>query len=244
MIDYASVTDKGGREVNEDAVGIEIVNEQTICFCVADGLGGHGRGDEASAIAVQNTCEIFRAFHDKPDLIETVFEAVQKRLLFEKKERRERFSLKTTLSVLTLRSGRVRQGTIGDTRIYTFWDGRVVQQTHDHSMAQLLCDAGQITPQEIRSHPDRSRLLRCIGEEWDNGKSYEIPFAETTYDDQTAFLLCTDGFWGLVEESEMELALKETATAQEWLDSMTALVRQRGEGTDADNYAAVAVRIK
>ena len=235
MIEFASMTEQGGRDVNEDAVSVEIVDDQTQCFSVADGLGGHGRGDEAAHLAVQTAADVFRAFPEQEELTKTIFESAQKRVLFEKNERGERHSMKTTLSVLIFRQGKAAFGTIGA--------GSILLRSHDHSMSQLLCDVGQISPEEVRSHPDRNRLLRCIGEEWD-GKSYELSPDALDYDRESAFLICTDGFWTLISDEEIEECLQDSATAQEWLDRMTAVVRERATVPDADNYTAVTVRIQ
>ena len=59
-----------------------------------------------------------------------------------------------------------------------------------------------------------------------------------------SFLLCSDGYWELIEEHEMESTLASSATPEEWIGTMNEIVNARGEGTDMDNYSAVVVRTK
>ena len=54
-------------------------------------------------------------------------------------------------------------------------------------------------------------------------------------------MLCTDGFWEFIDEKEIQQCLKQSKSAQEWLDRMAEIVSQHGEGQDMDNYSAIAV---
>ena len=243
MIEYASITSKGSREVNEDRIGITVLDDNTICFAVADGLGGHGRGDLAAELAIKTADDVFRAFYNRKDILKLIFESAQKRVLFERKELGERFSLKTTLSAAVFRGNKFSFGTIGDSRILVFRNGSLAERSHDHSLAQLLCDAGDILPEEVRTHPDRNRLLRCIGDEWGQN-SYELSESETVCDVNTAVLICTDGFWSLISEADITGYLKESGSAREWLSKMETVVSSAAEAIQSDNYSAITVMIK
>lgn len=241
MLDHASLTSIGQRELNEDRIGITDLGEDRFCFALADGLGGPGRGGDAAAVAVQSAGEVFSAFSDRSDVLEMIFEAAQKRVLYEQKARRVRNTMKTTLSVVTSVGGKLRFGTIGDTRIYIFRDSRVGMISHDHSVAQALADAGYISFEDIRNHPDRSKLLKCIGEEWDDKPGYEL--SESIFMcSGMSVLMCTDGFWGHIHEDMMAQCLWDTDTAAKWLDAMALIVKQDGSAEEADNYSAIAIR--
>ena len=103
----------------------------------------------------------------------------------------------------------------------------------------LMADAlmGEITPDQIRFHEDRNRVLRALGA--DNAKPELSPTVMLT-GGRDVFLLCTDGFWENVLESEMEQTLRASGTPEEWLSRMEALLRQRLTD-DSDNYSAAAV---
>ena len=241
MLDYASLTSIGKRELNEDKIGITDLGEDRFCFALADGLGGPGRGKDAAAIAVQSAGDVFGAFSDRNDVLEMIFESAQKRVLYEQKIRRVRNTMKTTLSVVTLTGGRLRYGTIGDTRIYIFRDSKIEMISHDNSVAQALADAGDISPEDIRSHPDRTKLLWCIGEPWEDKNRYEL--SEGIYMCRgMSVLICTDGFWNHIHEDMMSQCLWDTDTAAGWLSAMELIVKQDGSAEDADNYSAIAVR--
>ena len=241
MTEYASVTSACGRDINEDRIGIVDIDGKSLCFAVADGLGGHGRGDEAAELAVRTAEDVFSAFCGQNDIISTIFQAAQKRVLFEQEERRLRHTMKTTLSVAALTEGVFRFGTIGDTRIYGFRDGKPSFRSHDHSLPQALADAGQISPDSIRTHPDRNRLLRCIGDTWDERNGFE-PMADHPASPGTSLLICTDGFWTCIGDETITDCLNRSENPGQWLSLMEEKVKAAAAGIkNADNYAAVAV---
>ena len=115
----------------------------------------------------------------------------------------------------------------------------LVQHTLDHSVPQMLVAAGQIKEKQIRNHPDRNRLLRVLGIDWDTPK-YQIADAIAREKNQ-AFLLCSDGFWELIEEKKMQHCLKKAKTPEQWLKLMEEIVLKNGQGKNMDNYSAVAL---
>jgi hypothetical protein len=128
---------------------------------------------------------------------------------------------------------------VGDSRFYHLQNGRVVNQTKDHSVPQVLADAGDIRPREIRGHEDRNRLLRTLGMEGEVKPTVlKDPLA---YGDQDLFLLCSDGFWELVDETEMEVDYTKARDLSDWLAKMEDKIITRGKG-EYDNYTALALR--
>ncbi len=103
----------------------------------------------------------------------------------------------------------------------------------------MLVAAGEIDEKEIRHHPDRNRLVRVMGMEWDEPK-YQVsePMPE---EPGQAFLLCSDGFWENIEEEQMEACLQKSANPHEWLERMEKIVVKNGRGTNMDNYSAIVV---
>lgn len=239
MIDYAIYTDTGGREINEDSVRAEIKDDSSACFVVADGLGGHGRGEVASACVAEHIAGLYRSSGaSQAEFVADALASAQNELLAEQLRLSGVFEMKTTAVVLRVRGSSAEWGHVGDSRLYFFGKGRLRQMTMDHSVPRMLQLAGQISEKEIRRHPDRNRLLRVMGIKWDEPK-YELGRAEITRG--CAFLLCTDGFWELISEKEMSKALKKSSCAEEWLKKMSELVRQRGKNEEMDNNTAVAV---
>lgn len=237
MLSYAAICKDGGRAVNEDSAG-EAVAGGAYLFAVADGLGGHGGGDVASKLAVDISIEEFKKALGRENLAQC-FTRAQDELMEFQRQRGKTSAMKTTLVLLWVGGSGVRWGHIGDSRLYVFYDGRLVTHTRDHSVPQTLVIAGEIQENEIRGHPDRNRLLRVIGTEWDSPR-YELS-GEKPVVAGMAFLLCSDGFWELIEDDDMCACLKTSKTPSDWLKAMEQLVLQNGKGRKMDNYTALAV---
>ena len=238
-IDCASFTACGEREINEDRFAITRLDNENICLALADGIGGEGLGYAAAELAVSAAEDVFKAFCGREDIIKLIFEAAQKRILFEKSERRIRNTMKTTLAAAAVCGGRLYTGFIGDTRIYAYKNGSLVYKSCDHSLAGAYFKAGVISGESVNTHPDRSRLLRCLGEEWDENSGFECGF-DTELEQGLAVLLCTDGFWVNIDDEIIENGLRESAGAEEWLDKLSAAAGKGSAEAVHDNYSAAA----
>ena len=238
MFSYAMMTAPGSRAVNEDAVGcFEKAGQQ--CFVLCDGLGGHGLGDVAAAMARDTFQTVFSQTETLDGFLERAFTAAQERLLAEQRLRNAKHKLKTTAVALATDGRTAHIGHIGDSRLYVFSGGQIVARTCDHSVPQMLAQAGVIGDDEIRHHPDRGTILRALGMEWDE-PAYEL--RQPLYLEQCqAALLCSDGFWELIDEQQMCSLLDSAETADQWLSAMTDAVRRAGAGKDMDNYSAIAL---
>ena len=241
-MDWAAITYPGTREVNEDSVGA-VQAQDGWCFIAADGLGGHGMGDIASQLAVKAFEKTFSEENDTPitDRLEAAFLQAQESILAEQVKAHAQMQMKTTATALVLTEDKLLWGHIGDTRLYAFARNRVKTRTLDHSIPQMLVQIKEIKENEIRNHPDRNKLLRVLGVSGDPPR-FDLSGLKDRRKYQ-AFLLCTDGFWELILEAEMEQCLKNAASAQDWLEQMAEIVRRRGEGEEMDNFSAIGVLV-
>lgn len=235
-ISYAVTTNKGDREYNEDYAFIKEGNGRH-CFVVADGLGGHGKGEVAS----QLVCQVCADIINEVESLEQIFQIAQERLLWKQKEEHCEDGMKTTMNIVLADNKLIRWGHVGDTRTYYFCKGRMIARTKDHSVPQMMVAMGEIKEKEIRHHPDRNRLLKVMGIDW-NRPQYTIE-EEVKLGKKQAFLLCTDGFWEFIEDSDMVKCLKKASTPEEWLKRMNHIVKENGKSADMDNYTALAVWI-
>lgn len=237
-ITYAISSFPGDREPNEDFAAAEYSGGR-YCFTVADGLGGHGRGEMASRLVCE-TAQYYFKEHGECS-IEEMFAAAQEKLLEKQREENVVDAMKTTFNLLVVGGNSIQGGHVGDTRSYYFKKDKLVSRTKDHSVPQMMVSMGEIKEKDIRHHVDRNRLLRVMGIEWD--KPQYVLSREVKPGHKQAFLLCTDGFWEYIEDKDMEKCLKKAADVQGWLDAMNAIVLQNGKDSDMDNYTALAVWI-
>ncbi len=243
-ITYAISTSKGDRSHNED-YALAGGNGDVCCFVVADGLGGHGKGEVASRLVCETVVQL--ASQGKQGAsgqvsLGEMFGQAQDKLMELQRQEGARDAMKTTLNVLLTDTDNICWGHVGDTRTYHFRKHKLVSRTKDHSVPQMMVSMGEIKETEIRHHPDRNRLLRVMGIPW-TSPQYVLEKELKLHKGQ-AFCICTDGFWEYIEDREMEKCLKHAGTVQEWLDAMNQVVQQKGAGQDMDNYTALAVWIR
>lgn len=250
MIRYSRITDIGSRAVNEDFAGC-FENSGAQCFVVCDGLGGHGMGDAASRVVVECFGEQFRAYGemsaenasagnaDPKAFLAQTFTDAQEKLLAEQATLHASSKMKTTAVALVTDDKNAYIGHVGDSRCYVFRHNKVLTRTLDHSVPQMLVLSRQLKESQIRNHPDRNLVLKVMGVEWED-PMYElmdpIPLKKCQ-----AFLLCTDGFWELIEEKDMCSLLKKASSPDDWLKQMANIIRKNGEGREMDNFTAIAV---
>lgn len=238
MVRYELLSNPGDRENNEDSIGM-YQNGEEYCFVLADGLGGHGKGEEASRLAVERSVMAFAEKGGGEEVLNQSFAQAQTAILEGQKADYHAQDMKTTLVLLHVGEESLQWGHIGDSRLYYFKNNKLVRRTLDHSVPQMLVASGQIKEKQIRNHPDRNRLLRVLGIDWDEPK-YQID-EPVQREGVQAFLLCSDGFWELVDEKKMQHYLKKAKTPGQWLALMEETVKKNGRGKNMDNYSAVAV---
>lgn len=237
-ISSASITNKGERNVNEDYLDYIVLPSGKMGFVVCDGLGGHGKGDIASKFVTE--CMMQYLGMNK-SMEESIMNS-QNLLLQKQKQEKAEDSMKTTITCLTIDGDKAKFGHVGDSRIYYFEKEKYKLRSIDHSIPQLLVNRGEIREKDIRHHEDRSKIIRVMGTPW-NAPKYQI-VDNIHISNRTTFLLCSDGFWELIDEKMMCKTLKKSATPMEWLQKMESIIWENGRGTGMDNYSAIAVFIR
>lgn len=239
MITYTVFTDRGGREVNEDSARV-FEKDVKKCLVLCDGLGGHGKGEVASALVVEAVGQIFNSAQKiDEDFLRSAFQLSQEALIDEQIRQDAKTDMKTTAVAMYIDGNKVQWGHVGDSRLYAFAKNKVKLRTLDHSVPQMLVFAREIKEKQIRNHPDRNRLLRVMGIEWEK-PMYELA-EQTQLEKYQAFLLCSDGFWELIDEKQMCKLLKNSSTVEEWMQAMVEVIKQNGIGKNMDNYTAIAL---
>ncbi len=236
-IAYSMLSKPGDRLVNEDFLDVSVAPER-LAFLLCDGLGGHGNGDIASRFVTE---QMKNALERSLTIEESIMEAQQK-LLQKQIEEDAGDSMKTTATCLTISGNSARFAHVGDSRIYYFEKSKYVMRSQDHSIPQMLVNRGDIREKDIRHHEDRSRLLRVMGTAWDAPKYQVVDGIMLTK--RSSFLLCSDGFWELIDEKMMCKTLKKADSPEKWLSDMERIVLENGKGTNMDNYSAIAVFVR
>jgi serine/threonine protein phosphatase PrpC len=192
-VDVSARTDVGAvRQVNEDSY-----LSQDPVFVVADGMGGHARGDVASRTAVESLSRTLAAgTTPTPDEVITAVDEANAavRSLSDAEETGAAVAGTTLAGVVRVRvPERAAEEwmviNVGDSRVYG-WDGRRLERlTTDHSAVQELIDAGLITSEQAEVHPERNVITRALGaEDFVDTDSSLLPA-----DSAAAFLICSDG---------------------------------------------------
>jgi serine/threonine protein phosphatase PrpC len=245
MLSYtiAIVSEPGGRKYNEDACG-HWASERHLCCVLADGAGGHGGGDIASRLAVTSMLTDFAQAPtaDGAKLL-ALLRRTNQAVLDGREPTGPRRDMHTTVVGLAidLMTGQADWAHCGDSRLYWFRGGRMLEHTLDHSFVQSLLDAGVIREDEVRSHPNRSVLCSALGREPD-----ELDASATETSRQLAandvLLLCSDGVWEYLTDEALSYSLQRATTPQGWLTELERLIRQATLGLPShDNFTALTV---
>lgn len=232
---YSAYTNVGGRNNNEDYFEAAEANGCYL-FVLCDGLGGLDAGEIASETAASEIKDQF-LFDPKGFELKQAVLAANERILMKQRESGK--NMKTTVTAVYIADGEIYCSHIGDSRIYMFDESGICYQSVDHSASQMAVFAGEITPEGIRTHPDRNVLTNALGAYSElNAEVKSFPA-----DKAEAVLMCSDGFWEYVYEDEMADLLKKSNDPAEWIASMRAMMGQR-IGKKNDNNTAVAVFLK
>lgn len=241
-LEIALLSRKGGRARNEDACG-HWTSDAGCCWVVSDGAGGHGGGDVAARTAVKTILSRFASAPEvSPGALTRLLTAANNAVVAEQQSSQALHDMRATGAVLLIdrQTGHALWGHLGDTRIYLLRQGRVHVQTRDHSVMQSMVEAGYGDVASLRRHPGRNMLLYALGSVEDFHPA--VTASPLVLEAGDVFLLCSDGFWDYVEETDMLRTLQASPTAETWLGAMEAVLLERAI-PGHDNYTAVGVRV-
>jgi serine/threonine protein phosphatase PrpC len=187
----------GGRKVNQDRLAYSY-SKDVLMMVIADGMGGHARGEIAAEIAVNTMTSRFqqeaRTTLRRPhEFLESAIHSAHRAIVAFADQHDMLECPRTTVVGCIVQNGKACWAHSGDSRLYMVRNGRLAASTVDHSRVQQLIESGVITPAQAAVHPDRNKIYNCLGgvlpplvthsEEW------SLKVGDT-------ILLSTDGFWG------------------------------------------------
>lgn len=231
-VSYYSAT--GSRKNNEDAVSIQECRNGLLAL-VADGLGGHAKGEIASNIATSViTQQLLNKSPNESELVDAIQLASNR--IFDSQEGKAK--MRTTIAAVWVGDYIGLAANVGDSRIYQFRNNEIVYQSVDHSVAQMAVLVGEIRPEDIRTNPDRNKLIRVLG----NEEAPKVDCECISIQKGDRLLICSDGFWEPISEQVMLSTSRSAITAKEWLEEMKQVIIQQNK-LEQDNHTAIAIVI-
>jgi protein phosphatase len=248
-IRISSATDVGGRNENEDAIvvlGLQPVDlgagelADGFLMAVADGMGGHERGEVASRIAIDTIQEVFAAdpAGDIVPLVKQAFRRANELIYNAWKNETPAQLMGTTLVVAATRGKYATIASIGDSRAYLIRAGRLQQITRDHSLVAEQVAQGNMTPEEARESPHRNIITHVLGHKLKLDSKMPNVFEITLLEDDRLLLL-TDGFFDVVPDDDL-LRLTLDAEPESIATRLTGVAKERGT---TDNVSAIVATV-
>ncbi|MGK7945870.1 MAG: Stp1/IreP family PP2C-type Ser/Thr phosphatase [Microcystaceae cyanobacterium] len=233
---FTALSDRGViRQVNQDSY---YYDPEGRFFIVADGMGGHAGGEEASQIAAQKIQAYFEENWESDipsrDLIEEAFVEANQGILVDQEEHPERGDMGTTAVVVIFRNNEAWRGHVGDSRLYRLRKDKLEQVTDDHTWVARALKMGDITQEQAKSHPWRHVLFQCLGR-----KDYhqaEIATLDVQTGDQ--LLLCSDGLTEEVPDPLINSVLTSDASCEE---TAATLIKEAKAAGGSDNITVIIV---
>ena len=211
------MTDSGRvRSHNEDSVTILKNESDEFLLIVADGMGGHRKGEVASSIVVSH---LGKRFNETPS-IGTKLDAVNwlndnineinGEILDYGEKNEDSKGLGTTVVVALLTKNYLIFGNIGDSSGYVIKHNKLHKVTKDHTLVNLLVDAGNLTEDEAKTHPKKNVLMRALGA----SEKCELDIFDVDMEID-AIMLCSDGLTNMLTDEQIERVLTDNELESE-----------------------------
>jgi len=231
----------GGRKSNQDRIGC-VHSGSTMLMVVADGMGGHQRGEVAAELTVQVFTKAFESQAPKgfPDphafLSQCATDAHLAIMDYAEQHGMEESPGTTCVACMTL-AGVAYWAHAGDSRLYHFRDSKLMQKTRDHSLVEKMVEQGTLAAEDIAKHPSKNIIYNCLG-------AVGVPRIDlsekTPLQAGDALLLCSDGLWGPL--TDREIAIGSNIDSPEVCMVQLMDLAERRTGRSSDNLSAILAR--
>lgn len=235
---FAFHTDVGRVRISNEDQACALVNAfGTVLLVVCDGMGGQNKGDYASALAVSYLVDEFKkvnrfysTLHVYYWLVQTT-RAMNSQIYSESIRNPLYQGMGTTLSVAIIRKNKLFTAQIGDSRIYSLKNNVLEQLTEDQTYVGYLYRTGQITKEEMATHPKRHMLMNALGVY----PTLNIDIKIRKYEKES-LLLCSDGLYNNASETTISSVLSNKDTPEEKVNELISIGNNNG---GSDNIAVV-----
>lgn len=234
----------GGRKVNQDRMGYSFTRE-ALLLVLADGMGGHARGEVAATITLQTMSAMFQReaapYVKKPErfLQDALLEshaAILRYGVQHGMQENLHNTPRTTVVACLVQHNCAIWAHCGDSRLYWVRGGQILARTLDHSHIEHLIAKGLAQPSERATHPDRNKLYNCLG-------ASSVPkialSRQSSLQAGDVLLLCSDGLWGVLPDNEIVHQLS-THTIVRAVPDMIGMATTIA-GAKSDNTTALAI---
>ena len=236
------------RKNNEDYCMGEIIQTEDDCigiFALADGMGGHKKGEVASKIAVDSiidflneniskSCGIKMDYLD--DVIKQGYNYANQKIFDKVSEDSSCEGMGTTLVVAVIYKDDMIMANVGDSRGYLLHNDEFRRITRDHSVVEELVNANLITEEEARVHPRRNQITRAMGAE----EIIIVDIFREKVEKGDMILLATDGLTGCVEDEDIKNIIKQDKDIKEICED---LINQANDNSGKDNISVILSKI-
>lgn len=230
----------GNRASNQDRCLI-VEREDAVLLVVADGMGGHARGDLAAQAFVDTLSRHFRTHEGLDDpavFLRDAFRDAHRTIQRVGQSHNPPIKPMTTAVACLVQDGAALWAHVGDSRAYLLRDGKVEVRTRDHTRVAEMVEAGILTEQQARLHPLRNHVSLCLGGTPQpppvtlGPKIYLVP--------GDVLLLCSDGLWSAVSEKTLINTLNDEDIVQ--AVDLLAEAAEQASYPQSDNVSGVALR--
>jgi len=236
---FSGHTDPGLlRSVNQDAFYID---PQGRFFIVADGMGGHAGGQEASRIATESIQEYIEEKWESDDdsrrILEMALFRANRAILNDQTRHPERSDMGTTAVVVAFRQGQTWSAHVGDSRLYRLRGAKLDQITEDHTWVARAIKLGELTADQARVHPWRHILSKCLGRE--DLRHVDVTTVEVRASDR--LMLCSDGLTEELSDHLIAFHLKSIRSCEKVVTALISAAKDKG---GRDNITVIAATIE
>lgn len=238
----ASLSLQGNRKLNQDKA-ILVESENTVLMVIADGMGGHPKGEVAAQIVIDTCVQLFndvsKPIADPEQFLAAVFHQAHLAIIDYGQRQAEIIDPRTTAVITLIQNNIVDWAHIGDSRFYLFRGDKRLVQTIDHSYVEQLRQDGLISNADMTVHPQRNYVTRSLGGirsrlDISHGKPTALLAGDI-------LLICSDGLWAQIDDKTLDSVINEPFP----MSRITNLLAHKAEAQgfpESDNVTLTAIR--
>lgn len=239
-ITTAATNRLGNRASNQDRV-LLLETDHGCLLTVADGMGGHDRGELAAQTTIDTLRTRFLAqktvINDPRAFLRQAIHAAHFAVIDAGNRQQPSVTPRTTCVSCLVQGNRAWWAHVGDSRLYLLRDSSVATRTRDHTPVEKMLQKGEIAEKDLRHHPLRNSVSRCLG---GAHSAARISFDQASLQEGDMLVLCSDGLWSALPDDRLVAAASESDIDSEI--NRLADEAERASYPRCDNISVVALR--